>query len=60
MKKILGMHSSTCPEMVMSLTNKLMVQFVRNHLDLPNDEEIDSDIEKQTNLLISGFDNSGS
>jgi|FrelakmetLWP11LW_1041352.scaffolds.fasta_scaffold404937_1 hypothetical protein len=60
MKKILGMHSSTCPEMVMSLTNKLMVQFVRNHLDLPNDEEIDSDIEKQSNLLISGFDNSGS
>jgi hypothetical protein len=60
MKKILGMHSSTCPEMVMSLTNKLMVQFVRNHLDLPNDKEIDSDIEKQSNLLISGFDTSGS
>jgi hypothetical protein len=56
MKKILGMHSTTCPETVMSLTNKLMVQFIRRHLNLTDDDEINSDIEKQKNLLTSGFE----
>ena len=56
MKKILGMHSTTCPETVMSLTNKLMVQFIRRHLSLTDDDEINSDIEKQKNLLTSGFE----
>ncbi len=56
MKKILGMHSTTCPETVMSLTNKLMVQFIRKHLNLTDDDEINSDIEKQKNLLTSGFE----
>jgi hypothetical protein len=55
MKKILGMHSTTCPETVMSLTNKLMVQFIRQHLKLTEDEEINADIEKQKKLLKSGF-----
>ena len=55
MKKILGMHSSTCPETVMSLTNKLMVRFIRAHLDLPEDEEINSEIEKQSKIILPGF-----
>ena len=55
-KKILGMHSSTCPETVMRLTNKLMVQFILRHLQLPDDEEINSEIEKEKIFLKPGFD----
>jgi hypothetical protein len=56
MKKILGMHSTTCPETVLSLTTKLMVRFLRRQLGLPEDADVNSDIEKQSNLLRPGFE----
>ncbi len=49
------MHSTTCPDMVMSLNNKMMVQFLRSVLQLEKDAEIDSEVDKLKNLLHSGF-----
>jgi hypothetical protein len=54
-KKMLGMHSDTCPDLVMGLNNKMMVQFIRKHLKLETDADIDADVNKQKHLLQSGF-----
>jgi hypothetical protein len=52
---MLGMHSDTCPDLVMGLNNKMMVQFIRKHLKLETDADIDADVNKQKHLLQSGF-----
>ena len=39
----------------MDLTNKLMVRFIRANLDLPEDKEINLEIEKQTKIILPGF-----
>jgi hypothetical protein len=55
LKRTLGVQSSTCPEIVMDLTNKLMIRFIRSHLNLPEDLEINAEIEKQNKILQPGF-----
>ena len=55
LKKVLGLHSQTCPETVMSLNNKIMVQFFLKHLDGSADAEIDEEISKNTHLIQEGF-----
>lgn len=49
------MHSETCPEIVIDLNNKMMVQFIWKHLGTPEDKDIDSDIEKQSSLIMQLF-----
>jgi hypothetical protein len=39
----------------MDLTNKLMIRFIRSHLNLPEDLEINAEIEKQNKILQPGF-----
>ena len=55
MKKTLGVNSSTCPEIVMDLTSKLMMKFVRTQMGLPEDKEINTEIEKQNRIILPGF-----
>ncbi len=54
-KKVIGMHSETCPEMVMSLNNRLMVQFLAEHLGLAADQDIDAEILRMKHLLECPF-----
>jgi hypothetical protein len=39
----------------MDLTNKLMIRFIRSHLELSPDQEINSEIEKQSKIILPGF-----
>ena len=55
LKRILGLYSDTCPEVVMNVNNKLMVQFIFKHLGLSADAEIDEVIAKNASLLKEGF-----
>ena len=55
LKRILGLHSKTCPDVVMSLNNKLMVQFIFKHMGLAPDGEIDDYILRSSSLLQEGF-----
>ena len=55
LKRILGLYSKTCPEMVMNINNKLMVQFIFKHLGIDADPDIDQYITKNSNLLEEGF-----
>lgn len=50
-KKVIGMHSATCPETVISLNNRLTLQFIFRHLGLPNDADIDKEIRNKSSLL---------
>ena len=52
---MLGVHSQTCPELVMTLNNKLMVQFILKHIDAESNTEVDDEIRKYHDLLRSGF-----
>ena len=54
-KRFLGLHSLTCPELVMNLNNKLMVQFLYKHLGVNADAEIDDEILKNSSLIKEGF-----
>ena len=54
-RKIVGMHSETCPEIVIDLNNKMMVQFIWSHLGMPGDQEIDDDLEKKTSFIMQLF-----
>lgn len=55
MKKIIGLHSRTCPEVIIDLNNKLMVQFLWKMLGKDADKEVDDDIDKKTDLVINLF-----
>lgn len=55
-KKVLGLHSETSPDIVMNINNKLMVQFIFKHSGVPTDSELDQDIIKNNYLLREGFD----
>lgn len=64
LRKMFGMHSDTCPDLVMSLNNKLMVHFIRKHLSLKDTtrstqeedtDDVQSFIEKNRDLLQEGF-----
>jgi len=54
-KKFVGLLSETCPETVIDLNNKLMVQFLWKHLPQDGagsgDPDVDSDIAKKSDLL---------
>jgi len=54
-KKFVGLLSETCPETVIDLNNKLMVQFLWKHLSKDgagsSDSDVDSDITKRSDLL---------
>ena len=54
---MLGMHSETCPELVMALNNKLMVQFIRKQIATGEacETEIENDLKKHENLFQTGF-----
>ena len=54
---MLGMHSETCPELVMALNNKLMVQFIRKHTTGEGscETEVENDLKKHENLFRTGF-----
>ena len=52
---MLGMHSETSPEVVMSLNNKLMVQFINKNSDSTCDANIENDLKKHENLFRDGF-----
>ncbi len=52
---MLGVHSKTCPETVMMVTNRLMIRFIRKHLNLGDDDEVNSDLDQQKHLVIEGF-----
>ena len=54
-KRVLGLHSQTCPEAAMNLNNKLMVQFLYKQLGQNSDAEIDEEIKKNSYLLQEGF-----
>ena len=54
-KKVIGLHSETCPEVVIDLNNKLMVQFAWRMLGKPADEEVDQDIAKNIQLVKNLF-----
>ncbi|TRY77916.1 hypothetical protein TCAL_13122 [Tigriopus californicus] len=45
-RKVVGMASKTCPEIVIDLNNKMMVQFLWKHLGLLNDKDVDEDIKR--------------
>jgi len=57
LRKMLGMHSETCPELVMALNNKLMVQFIRKHTTGEGscETEVENDLKKHENLFRTGF-----
>ena len=55
LKKILGMHSSTCPQVTLSLTNKLMVQFINKALGVEVSQDIQQGIAEHDDLVKSGF-----
>jgi len=55
LRKMVGMHSETCPELVMELNNKLMVQFINKHLKITCDADIETDLKKHENLFRDGF-----
>merc|ERR1712179_396142 len=54
-KKIAGMHSLTCPDKVLAINNRLMLQFIWQRLGLPQDAEVREDIRKNSSFL-SCFD----
>ncbi len=56
-KKIIGMHSKTCPEIVIDLNNKLMVQFAWQRLGKSSDAEVDEDVARQNDLIKDLFVN---
>lgn len=58
LKRILGLYSKTCPEMVMNINNKLMVQFILKHVGINADPEVDQYITKNSFLLEEGFGSS--
>ncbi len=55
LRKVLGVHSRTCPETVMVVTNRLIVRFIRKHLNLGDDEEVNAELGQQKDLIIEGF-----
>jgi len=55
LRKMLGTYSPTCPETVMSLSNKLMVRFINQELGIENSQEIHDEIAKHADLIKSGF-----
>jgi len=52
------MHSETCPEKVIDLNNKMMVQFIRRHLQEEADEEVDRDVNDMAHLIGDLFHDS--
>ena len=55
-KKVLGLHSKTSPELAMNVNNKLMVQFIYKHTGVPSDSELDEEIMKNSSILREGFE----
>jgi len=55
MKRVVGVASETCPNKVMTLNNRLMVQFIRKHINLEPNSEIEDYIENEKDLLVEGF-----
>lgn len=55
LKRMLGMHSETCHKLVMTLNNKLILQFLYKHLNLQNDTDLDIFIENNKDLIPEGF-----
>jgi len=55
LRKVLGMHSETCPETVIEMNNKLMVQFLRKHLGQPADQDLDQDVQRRSELILPLF-----
>ena len=55
MKRVVGVASETCPNKVMTLNNRLMVQFIRKHINLEPNSEIEDYIDNEKDLLVEGF-----
>lgn len=55
LRKMLGMHSDTCPNLVMTLNNKLMVSFIRKHLQQECEKEVLDFVQQNADLLKEGF-----
>ena len=55
-KKVLGLHSETCPNVAMNINNKLMVQFIYKHTGVAADSEVEDDIFQNFAYLKEGFD----
>eukprot|EP00095_Tigriopus_kingsejongensis_P006071 maker-scaffold917_size81461-snap-gene-0.9 protein:Tk06071 transcript:maker-scaffold917_size81461-snap-gene-0.9-mRNA-1 annotation:"hypothetical protein DAPPUDRAFT_208600" len=45
-RRVVGMASRTCPEVVIDLNNKMMVQYIWQNLGKPNDREVDEEVLK--------------
>ncbi len=57
LRKVLGMYSQTCPEVVMDLTVKQTVKFFSTRLTQDHsDEEIDRDLEANQDLFQDLFE----
>lgn len=59
MKKVVGMMSDTCPDTVMELNNKLMVQFIWEQTGKDPDPEVDDDVERMRYLLADPISHFG-
>ena len=54
-KKMFGAYSKTCPEKVMSLNNKLVVQFLDKKLGRKANSELNEEIRKLSDLVQAGL-----
>ena len=54
-KRVAGMHSTTSPETVMDLNNKMMVQFIWDQLGTAADAEVDEDVRRMADLVADPF-----
>lgn len=55
LRKMLGTYSPTCPEIVMSLSNKLMLRFINQELGMKSSQETLDEIALHEDLIKSGF-----
>ena len=55
MKKMFGSYSETCPEKIMSLNNKLAIQFIEKELGRKPNLEMSDEITKMSDLIHFGL-----
>ena len=55
LKKLLGSYSKTCPEQVMNINNKLIVQFLYNKLGMSLSPALNEEVAKYSHLLHDGL-----
>ena len=55
LKKVLGSYSKSCPEEVMNINNKLIVQFLFKELGKSPSETLNEEVTKYSYLLQDGI-----